>query len=79
MKKIITIAAIIMAVSLLAGSLVGCGGTKTTTTSATSAAIVEKVITIGTDSPLTGPAAPWGISVQHGVTLAAKTLIPLVV
>ena len=72
MKKIFTIAAIIMAVSLLTGSLVGCGGTKTTTTSATSAAIVEKVVTIGTDSPLTGPAAPWGISVQHGVELAAE-------
>ena len=46
--------------------------TTTTTMVATMATYTmqEKTITIGVDTPLTGGAAPWGLSEMHGVTLA---------
>ena len=70
MKKLLSIIFVLfIAVSLIGGLLVGCKGTTTTKTSTTTA-LKEAVITIGTDGPLTGGAAPWGLSVQHGVTLA---------
>jgi ABC-type branched-subunit amino acid transport system substrate-binding protein len=64
----------LVAISMIGGSLVGCSSksSSSTATTATSTPLTEKVITIGTDSPLTGPAAPWGLSVRDGVTLAAE-------
>ena len=63
MKKfIISVLVLAITVSLLGASLVGCSGS----TKATN----EQVITIGVDTPLTGGAAPWGLSEMHGVTLA---------
>jgi len=54
---------LLLAVTLLAGLVTGCSSSTT--------ASKEQVITIGVDTPLTGGAAPWGLSEMHGVTLAA--------
>ena len=63
MKKfIISVLVLAITVSLLGASLVGCSSTPKATN--------EQVITIGVDTPLTGGAAPWGLSEMHGVTLA---------
>ena len=74
MKKILLgICILLVAISMIAGSLVGCGtktSSTTATTASTSAPLKEATILIGVDAPLTGGAAPWGLSVQHGVTLA---------
>ena len=51
-----------MAVSLIGASLVGCSSSTTASN--------EQVIAIGVDTPLTGGAAPWGLSELHGITLA---------
>ena len=61
-----------MAVSLLGGLLAGCSGTKTTTS--TTSGLKEVNILIGVTSPLTGGAAPFGLSQQHGVELAFEDL-----
>ena len=50
----------------LGASLVGCSS------SSTNANLTEQTITIGVDTPLTGGAAPWGLSEMHGVTLACE-------
>jgi branched-chain amino acid transport system substrate-binding protein len=73
-KGLFNIAALLLAVALLSGSLAGCSKTSTTTTnSATvSTTVKEQVVTIGVDAPLTGGAAAWGLSDQYGVTLAAE-------
>ena len=74
MKKILLgIFILLVAISMVAGSLVGCGtktSSTTATTASTTAPLKEATITIGVDTPLTGPAAPWGLGVMHGVTLA---------
>ena len=63
MKKVlITVFVFVMAFSLIGASLAGCKSTPTN--------LSEQVITIGVDTPLTGGAAPWGLSEMHGVTLA---------
>ena len=65
MKKVlISVFVVIMVFSLLGASLVGCSGS--------TKASNEQVITIGVDTPLTGGAAPWGLSEMHGVTLACE-------
>ena len=63
MKKLLAVMfALVFAISLLGASLVGCSSSKTASN--------EQVITIGVDTPLTGGAAPWGLSEMHGITLA---------
>jgi branched-chain amino acid transport system substrate-binding protein len=64
----------LVAISMIAGSLVGCSSksSSTTTTTSSAATLTEATIVIGTDSPLTGGAAAWGLGVEHGVTLAAE-------
>jgi len=49
---------------MLAGLLTGCSSSST-------GSAKEATITIGVDTPLSGGAAPWGLSEMHGVTLAA--------
>jgi branched-chain amino acid transport system substrate-binding protein len=61
-KIIISVLVLAIAVSLIGASLVGCSSSTTASN--------EQVITIGVDTPLTGGAAPWGLSEMHGVTLA---------
>ena len=63
-KVLVTVLVFIMAFSLVGASLAGC--------SSTPANLTEQVITIGVDTPLTGGAAPWGLSEMHGVTLACE-------
>jgi branched-chain amino acid transport system substrate-binding protein len=66
MKNIIAhMLIVLLVVSLIGGSLVGCSNSKTTTSG-----LKESTVLIGTDSPLTGGAAPWGLSTEHGVVLA---------
>jgi len=68
MKKLLLIILFLIVVSLIGGSLIGCKGA---TTSITTTALLKQVtVVIGTDSPLTGPASPWGLGVMHGVQLA---------
>ena len=64
-KLLISVFVLAMIVSLIGASLVGCSGSKSNT-----AGLQEATILIGVDAPLTGGAAPWGLSVEHGVTLA---------
>jgi ABC-type branched-subunit amino acid transport system substrate-binding protein len=64
-KSFMVLFAFLLAVGLIGTSLVGCSKTSTTTQ-----ALQQKTITIGVDTPLTGGAAPWGLSEMHGVTLA---------
>jgi ABC-type branched-subunit amino acid transport system substrate-binding protein len=64
-KSFMVLFAFLLAVGLISTSLVGCSKTSTTTQ-----AMQQKTITIGVDTPLTGGAAPWGLSEMHGVTLA---------
>jgi branched-chain amino acid transport system substrate-binding protein len=62
----------LVAISMIGGSLVGCSSTSSTTsTTSTTAPLTEATLIVGTDSPLTGGAAPWGLGVEHGVQLAA--------
>jgi branched-chain amino acid transport system substrate-binding protein len=68
-KRILSILLVIFVISLIDGSFVGCKGTTTAMTS-TTAALKQVTVVIGTDSPLTGPASPWGLGVMHGVQLA---------
>ena len=68
LKKFLSIMlTIIVTVSLMAGLLVGC--TKTTSSN-TSGTLKQGTITIGLVSPQTGGAAPWGIAMVHGLSLA---------
>jgi branched-chain amino acid transport system substrate-binding protein len=74
-KSLMVLFAFLLAAALISMSLAGCSKTTTTTTTAaatttTTQALQEKTITIGVDTPLTGGAAPWGLSEMHGVTLA---------
>jgi branched-chain amino acid transport system substrate-binding protein len=64
----------LVAISMIAGSLVGCSSksSSTTTTTSSAATLTEATIVVGTDSPLTGGASPWGLGVEHGVMLAAE-------
>ena len=61
-KLLISVFVLVIAVTLIGTSLVGCSKTPTN--------LSEQVITIGVDTPLTGGAAPWGLSEMHGITLA---------
>src|SRR5208283_3909671 len=73
MKKSLTVLlAFLLAAALVSMSLAGCSKTTstTTTTTTTTQALQQATITIGVDTPLTGGAAPWGLSEMHGVTLA---------
>jgi ABC-type branched-subunit amino acid transport system substrate-binding protein len=63
-KLLIYVFVLAMTVSLIGASLVGCSGSTTASN--------EQTITIGVDTPLTGGAAPWGLSEMHGVTLAVE-------
>ena len=72
-KSLMVLFAFLLAAALVSMSLAGCSKTTSTTTSAattTTQVLQEKTITIGVDTPLTGGAAPWGLSEMHGVTLA---------
>ena len=66
-KGLFSILAFVMVISLLTMSLAGC---KSSTTTTTAAQLQEATVTIGVDTPLTGGAAPWGLSEMHGVSLA---------
>jgi branched-chain amino acid transport system substrate-binding protein len=55
---------LVMAFSLLGATLAGC--------SSSTKNLTEQSITIGVDTPLTGGAAPWGLSEMHGVSLAVE-------
>ena len=69
MKKLcVSIFIILMAVSLIGGSFAGCKGTSTSTSKG---ALKEATVLVGVDTPLTGPAAGYGLAVFHGVQLAA--------
>ena len=73
MKKLITsVFVLLMAISLIGGSLIGCSGTKTTTS--TTSALKEVNVLIGVTSPLTGGAAPYGLGEKHGVEMAFEDL-----
>ena len=65
-RVLISLFILIMAFSLLGASLAGCSS------SSTNANLTEQTVTIGVDTPLTGGAAPWGLSEMHGVTLAVE-------
>jgi branched-chain amino acid transport system substrate-binding protein len=60
---------VISIASLVCGSLVGCSSSTTSTTPG-AASLQQKTVLIGIDTPLTGPAAPWGLAQEHGVELA---------
>jgi len=68
-KKLLSIMLVISIASLVCGSLVGCSSSTTSTTSA-AGPLQQKTILIGIDTPLTGPAAPYGLGQEHGVELA---------
>ena len=77
MKKVLSsILILLLASSLIGGSLVGCSGTTSSSTASksTTVPLTEATVLIGVDAPLTGPAAPWGLSNQHGVELAFADL-----
>jgi branched-chain amino acid transport system substrate-binding protein len=63
-KVIISVFVLVMAFSLLGATLAGC--------SSSTKNLTEQSITIGVDTPLTGGAAPWGLSEMHGVSLAVE-------
>jgi branched-chain amino acid transport system substrate-binding protein len=75
-KGLFSVFALLLIATLVIG-LSGCSNSTTTTTTVaaatttTSAPLQEATVTIGVDTPLTGGAAPWGLSEMHGVTLAA--------
>ena len=69
MKKLLSIMLVISIASLVCGSLVGCSSSTTSTTPG-AASLQQKTVLIGIDTPLTGPAAPWGLAQEHGVELA---------
>jgi branched-chain amino acid transport system substrate-binding protein len=70
-KKILSIIFVLLiAVSLIGGSLVGCKGTTTSQPTSTTTPLQEANITIGLVSPQTGGAAPWGLAMVHGLELA---------
>ena len=65
MKKVLfSVFVLVMAFSLLGATLAGC--------SSSTKNLTEQSITIGVDTPLTGGAAPWGLSEMHGVSLAVE-------
>jgi branched-chain amino acid transport system substrate-binding protein len=66
-KLLVSIGVVLIGASLIGASLVGCSSTAST---ATTTALQKQTILIGTDSPLTGQAAGWGLGVEHGVQLA---------
>jgi len=72
MKKLLSaVFVLLLAASLIAGSLVGCSGkTSSTSTTSTAVQLKESTITIGLVSPQTGGAAPWGLAMVHGLELA---------
>ena len=73
MKKLLTsIFVLLLAASLIGGSLVGCSSktTSTTSTTSTTTPLTEATVLIGVTTPLTGGAAPWGISMKQGVEMA---------
>ena len=68
MKKLLTSVFVIFMVFSLIGGAVGCKGSSSSTTGSASK---EATILVGVDTPMTGPAAGYGLAVLHGVQLAA--------
>lgn len=74
MKRFLSIILVLTVVSMISGSFVGRKGTTTSTASISTTSITtplkQATIIIGTSTPLTGPAASYGLGVMHGVQLA---------
>jgi len=72
MKKILSgMFILLLALSLIGGSLVGCSAkSSSTSTTSTTTPLKEATLQIGLVSPQTGGAAPWGLAMVHGLELA---------